>query len=282
MPVRLTCSDRSGREVAVRVAAAGLRRLLTVLPADQVALAGVRALLIADVLARLVEDLHGGQVLTAVAAPGLAASELGRVVDAFGVRPPAVAAGSPAAAVAQLGAAAQLTIVAADSPVPRDGEPGEGVGYLLGVGGVIATANARGAWSPAAVDWLAEQIDPLAVRLALLDADRRRPVVLADPEREQAATALDRWRRTVAAWAESPSCPIPAAMSELLQAALDDDLDVSAMLVALHRIEGETDVAPGAKFETFLYADRVLGLDLARDVGKVPPGGSRRSTGAGT
>ena len=80
---------------------------------------------------------------------------------------------------------------------------------------------------------------------------------------------------------ESPSCPIPAGMSELLHATLDDDLNLPALLAALHRIEGETDLAPGAKFETFVYVDRVLGLGLAREVGKCTRGGPSRSTGAG-
>ena len=113
-------------------------------------------------------------------------------------------------------------------------------------------------------------------------ADHRRSIVLADPEHEQAAATLDRWRRKVAVWAESPSGPIPAGTSERLHSALDDDLDIPALLVALQEIEGKTDVAPGAKFETFVYADRVLGLDLAREVGKGGPGGSSRSAGAET
>jgi hypothetical protein len=30
----------------------------------------------------------------------------------------------------------------------------------------------------------------------------------------------------------------------------------------------DVDIPAGAKFETFLYADRVLGLDLPRDIGR--------------
>lgn len=279
MALSLTCTDRSGREREVRAAPEGLRRLLTVLsPVGPTGLSDVRALLVADVLARLVEDLHGGQILTAVTTGG-APSGLARVIDAFGIRPPAVVAGATAAAVAQLGGAARLSILAADAPGPEDDRSGEGAGYLLRVGGVIATGNAREILIPADGQRLTEEIDPLAVRLALLDAERRRPVTLADGELEQAAATLVRWRRTVAAWAASPSCPIPTGISERMRAALDHDLDVPALLLLLNQLEADTDVAPGAKFETFVYADRVLGLGLAREVGRVhpPPPGIRKA-----
>jgi cysteinyl-tRNA synthetase len=53
-----------------------------------------------------------------------------------------------------------------------------------------------------------------------------------------------------------------------LRAALDEDLDTPTALVTLADLEKDPDVAPGAKFETFAWADRVLGLDLVRDVGR--------------
>jgi cysteinyl-tRNA synthetase len=47
-------------------------------------------------------------------------------------------------------------------------------------------------------------------------------------------------------------------------------------VVALRELEREETVPPGSKFETFAYLDRLLGLDLARDVGRpasgLPPG----------
>jgi cysteinyl-tRNA synthetase len=36
----------------------------------------------------------------------------------------------------------------------------------------------------------------------------------------------------------------------------------------LHDLARDADVPAGAKFETFLYADRVLGLDLPCDIGR--------------
>jgi cysteinyl-tRNA synthetase len=50
--------------------------------------------------------------------------------------------------------------------------------------------------------------------------------------------------------------------------AIDDDLDTPTALVALGELDKEDGLPPGSKFETFAWADRVLGLDLVRDVGR--------------
>ena len=50
--------------------------------------------------------------------------------------------------------------------------------------------------------------------------------------------------------------------------ALDDDLDTPTALVALGELEKEAELPAGSKFETFAWVDRILGLDLARDIGK--------------
>ena len=52
--------------------------------------------------------------------------------------------------------------------------------------------------------------------------------------------------------------------------AFDDDLDTPAALRVLRALEKDSEVPPGAKFETFVYADQLLGLDLARDIGRAP------------
>jgi cysteinyl-tRNA synthetase len=41
-------------------------------------------------------------------------------------------------------------------------------------------------------------------------------------------------------------------------------------LVALGELEKDDVIPPGSKFETFAHVDRLLGLDLARDIGKAP------------
>ncbi|MDP9467026.1 MAG: cysteine--tRNA ligase, partial [Actinomycetota bacterium] len=96
-----------------------------------------------------------------------------------------------------------------------------------------------------------------------------------------AARTLDRWRRAVAAWAESPSAAIAQSEADEVLEAVEDDLDTPRALQVLRRLEKSTDVPDGAKFETFAWADRLLGLDLARLVGQAPrvaalPDGAQR------
>ena len=50
--------------------------------------------------------------------------------------------------------------------------------------------------------------------------------------------------------------------------AFADDLNTPEALAVLHALERDESVSPGAKFETFARADHLLGLDLARDVGR--------------
>jgi len=53
-------------------------------------------------------------------------------------------------------------------------------------------------------------------------------------------------------------------------AAFDNDLDTPAALRVLRALEKDGEIPPGAKFETFAHADHLLGLDLARDIGRAP------------
>jgi hypothetical protein len=87
-------------------------------------------------------------------------------------------------------------------------------------------------------------------------------VPLAEAEEE-----LARWRGLVAAWAEAPSKPMCAQVQDDLLAALSDDL---ATARAVEALRGSLDLGlpDGSLFETWAWADRLLGLDLAADVGK--------------
>ncbi|QTD97125.1 hypothetical protein [Streptomyces cyanogenus] len=109
--------------------------------------------------------------------------------------------------------------------------------------------------------------DPSALRLALLSVPRSEPLRLDPAGLEDAARRLARWRRAVAGWARRPSRPVPGEVRERLRAAWEDDLDLPAVLGVLRDVENTPGVADGARFETFAYADRLLALDLARDLG---------------
>lgn len=98
--------------------------------------------------------------------------------------------------------------------------------------------------------------EPLSVRMKLLGFD-------GDPD-----AALGRWRRQVAEWARSPSGAMSRPHAQAIGAAFDDNLDAAAALRVLADLEADEGVPDGVKFETFAAADRMFGLDLARDVGK--------------
>jgi len=111
-------------------------------------------------------------------------------------------------------------------------------------------------------------LDPLALRLAFLQHHYRQQMNLTWDVITGAQTTLTRWRRRVADWAQSPSEAIHEPTRTEVHEAFANDLDTAAALQALHRLERDVSVGDGAKFETFAHADRLLGLDLVRDVGR--------------
>ncbi|MCW2606225.1 MAG: Cysteine--tRNA ligase [Frankiales bacterium] len=113
--------------------------------------------------------------------------------------------------------------------------------------------------------------DALALRLAFLTSRYRQQANLSWDSIAAADSTLSRWRAAVADWAEEPSQAIAQAYRDEVLAAFDDDLDTPKALQVLRRLEKDAGVAAGAKFETFAWADRLLGLDLARDVGRAKP-----------
>lgn len=113
-------------------------------------------------------------------------------------------------------------------------------------------------------------LDPLAARLAFLEHRYRQQLNLTWQTLAAADATITRWRERVAAWATEPSKPMCAEYSGKIFGALDEDLDTPAALRALRELERDTQIPAGSKFETFVAADRVLALDLARDVGRAP------------
>jgi cysteinyl-tRNA synthetase len=118
---------------------------------------------------------------------------------------------------------------------------------------------------------LAERgLDPLALRLACIEHQYRQQLNLTWSTLEAADATVRRWRQRVAEWATSPSRAMCAQYVADFLGAFDDDLDTPAALRVLRELEQDSEIPPGAKFETFAYADRLLGLDLARDIGRAP------------
>jgi cysteinyl-tRNA synthetase len=113
-------------------------------------------------------------------------------------------------------------------------------------------------------------LDPLALRLAFLEHRYRQQMNLTWDTLSAADRTLRRWRGLVAEWACSPSKPMFAEATSQIAAAFDDDLDTPAALRALRSLEKDPEIPPGAKFESFAHADQLLGLDLAKDIGRAP------------
>lgn len=112
-------------------------------------------------------------------------------------------------------------------------------------------------------------LDPLAVRLAFMEHHYRRQMNLTWDTLREADRTLRTWRRRVAEWAESPSRPIAREHADHIQQAFEDDLDTPLVLRLLHELERDESTPPGARFETFLHFDHLLGLDLSVDIGRV-------------
>ena len=111
-------------------------------------------------------------------------------------------------------------------------------------------------------------VDPLALRLALLQRPYRGEAALTRDDLEAAGEALRGWRGLVSHWALSPSKPMCAQYTGDFLGALDDDLDTPAALRILAALAADQVIPDGSKFETFAHLDRFLGLDLAREVGR--------------
>jgi hypothetical protein len=226
----------------------------------------LRVLLVADVLHRVVNDLHAGHVQLAVVRPTTATETdgLGRLAlpftpEMFGIRPSLGVGDCLDPDAVFLGRGCDVIVeptTDAQVSTPQLGQSDPPL--ALRVGEVTVPSAVKGR-------------EPVAIRLAMLRHLRGKPVSLEPATLDQAEQTLRGWRRSVAGWAEHPSAPMHRETVESARAALDDNLDVPAVLGLLHQLIENPAVPPGAKFETFVFLDQVLALDLARDVGQPLP-----------
>jgi hypothetical protein len=227
-------------------------------PAPATAEAGLRRYLLADMLRRVAER-HHLLVTTWYQAAGAGIASLAEL----NVYPAELAAAPPYppdVTITRLAAnpqpaGPQPSATQPATPQPSDPAPGTGSASFLLQPGELTTAALDG-------------LDPLALRLALLERPYREPVTLARDTLEAADGTLRHWRGLVAGWANSPSKAMCAQYTGDVQAALDDDLDTPAALRTMHALAGDDTLPPGSRFEAFAHLDRLLGLDLAREVGR--------------
>lgn len=138
-------------------------------------------------------------------------------------------------------------------------EAGDGAGPVV--------EGLAGHWLEVAADEEPVELagDPLAVRMNLLRQGYGGELA-GDLSRRDAELA--RWRELVARWARSPSGAMSRPHADAITAAFADGLDTPAALRELAALADDASVPDGVKFETFAAADRLFGLDLARDVGR--------------
>jgi cysteinyl-tRNA synthetase len=129
----------------------------------------------------------------------------------------------------------------------------------------------------ALADLTARGHSPLAARLLFLGARYGNQFDFNWSTLAGAETTLDRLRSRMADWArdaragQAPGC---ADYEQRFWAAVEDDLNTPKALAVLHELEGDESLPPAARFTSLAAFDRVLGLDLAADVGQALPAGA--------
>ncbi|MEV0184105.1 hypothetical protein AB0I54_33185 [Streptomyces sp. NPDC050625] len=259
------------------VDAAPARRGLTRVEAHASAFdpSSLRVLLVADLLVRALE--LGGTPVWAMLTGHRRQAELRGAAATLGIRPfedaHDLASGLGEAQIVHVvgdgGATPAEGVVVGVAPAVGAGEPsGSASAVRDGEPSASAPAAPAGEPSPAAsADLPGLLADPSALRFVLLAGPRTTPVRLDAAALDEAGRTLARWRQAVATWARRPSRPIPDEVRGRLRAAWEDDLDVPEVLDVLRWVETAPDLTDGARFETYAYTDRLLGLDLARDLG---------------
>ncbi|MGW0712774.1 hypothetical protein ACWD4G_43765 [Streptomyces sp. NPDC002643] len=230
---------RTGEPVEVRRA---LTRVHAHVPAND--MSALRVLLVADVLARALE--LGGVPALLVADPPAGLRER---ADDLGIR-----ATEPAGTTARV---RERVLHVFGSGDPTAVAETDGGSDAAGIGVEVAPVTGTEAVGASGT----------RLRLALLARPRLAPVLLDATLLDEAGDTLRRRRGEVADWAERPSKPIPERVRQALRAAWEDDLDVPAVLGVLRAVAESDDVPDGARFETYAYADRLLGLELTREIG---------------
>jgi len=241
----------------------------------------VRAYLTADLLRRAAEISQMLPLVSDFLPAEADVAALREACDALNIHPPRDTFLGPVSALSGLapfdvGVAAVSSRGATPGPPPvssRGATPGPPPAAL----GEIAGSARLWAQVPGDAGTVDTSAEPGTVRLRLLQCGYGEPVATGDAggggceggdAGGSAAETLSRWRSLVAHWARSPSGAMSRAHADAISGAFAVDLETPAALRVLAALADDAGVPDGVKFETFAAADRLLGLDLARDVGK--------------
>ena len=110
-------------------------------------------------------------------------------------------------------------------------------------------------------DVIAKGLDPLAIRLALLEHRYRSQMDLTWNSISASHKNLNRIREKMQEWSKSNGM-FDENYIKQFESALNEDLDTNKVLQLLRSLEKDENVSNGDKFQTVLKFDEVLGLDL--------------------
>jgi cysteinyl-tRNA synthetase len=111
-------------------------------------------------------------------------------------------------------------------------------------------------------DLISQGLDPLSLRLALMENRYRSQMDLTWDSLRAANSTLNRWRSAMANWCSSETIGFDSE----IHSALLTDLDTPRALLRLRAVEKDQVLTPTQKREIFNYADQVFALDLKRVV----------------
>jgi cysteinyl-tRNA synthetase len=111
-------------------------------------------------------------------------------------------------------------------------------------------------------DLISQGLDPLSLRLALMENRYRSQMDLTWDSLRAANSTLNRWRSAMASWGAAEE----VGFDSEIQAALLADLDTPRAMLRLRAVEKDQSLTPKQKREIFNYADQVFALDLNRVV----------------
>jgi cysteinyl-tRNA synthetase len=111
-------------------------------------------------------------------------------------------------------------------------------------------------------DLIAKGLDPLSLRLALMENRYRSQMDLTWDSLAAADTTLRRWRIAMSTWGSSSEIKFDSVVNSHIM----NDLDLPKVLIYLRNLEKDKTIGALDKRAIFLYADQVLGLDLDRAI----------------
>ena len=110
--------------------------------------------------------------------------------------------------------------------------------------------------------------DPLAIRLAFMQHKYRSQMNLTWEVIQSSQELLERWRRKVNQWSQSESQAMDPSVVAEISGYFSADLNTPMAVNAMRKLEKNSEISDGTKFEIFAHVDSLFGLDLVRDVGK--------------